>query len=264
MSLYAQQSAEYARFKRLQGERQFTPADRAHIAGLTDHPDFQRNFQFGIIDNGMLVLFTLLGFSLEDKIAAKVGVPGYGAIMGATVGNALSDGIAGLPQGKEAAAAVTLGALAPVIPFAIAMGAKKKISGTTQKVLLGSSTLLLIYAFASGKMRRADTAGKTVAPPTEDFGAKNPLKGWRRRKTLLRGTGRKGAKTGMAYHRDTRKNTMSIVAIPGSAQARVWITSKAQTEFEDPHYGTYTAPVSRHHRDFDNVWDAAKYANRTG
>jgi len=139
-----------------------TPADRALIGGLIDHPDFQRNLQFGIIDNGMLVVFTLLGFSLEDKIAAKVGVKGYGPIMGATVGNALSDGIAGLPQGKEAAAAVTLGALAPVVPFAVAMGMKKRITGTTQKVLLGSSGLLLLYAFTSGKMKRADEAGKKV------------------------------------------------------------------------------------------------------
>lgn len=163
MNRYAPQSAEYARLKRLQGERQSTPADRSLISGLTDHPDFQRNLQFGIIDNGMLVVFTLLGFSLEDKIAAKVGVKGYGPIMGATVGNAISDGIAGLPQGKEAAAAVTLGALAPVIPFAVAMGMKKRIAGTTQKVLLGSSGILLLYAFTSGKMKRADAAENGMA-----------------------------------------------------------------------------------------------------
>jgi len=166
MSRHAQQSAEYARFKRLQ--RQAHPptcaekVERALVGGLLDHPDFQRNFQFGIIDNGVLVLFTLLGFSLEDKIAAKVGVAGYGPIMGATVGNAFSDGIAALPQSKEAAAAVTLGALAPVIPFAISMGMRKAIKGTTQKVLLGSSGLLLLYAFTSGKMKRADEAGKKV------------------------------------------------------------------------------------------------------
>lgn len=143
-----------------------TKADRALVGGLIDHPDFQRNFQFGIIDNGMLVLFTLLGFSLEDKIAAKIGVKGYGPIMGATVGNALSDGIAGLPQGRVAATAVTLGALAPVVPFAIAMGMKKGISGTTQNVLLGSSAFLLLYAFTSGKMKRADKAGKKIATST--------------------------------------------------------------------------------------------------
>jgi hypothetical protein len=114
----------------------------------------------------MLVLFTLLGFSLEDKIAAKIGVKGYGPIMGATVGNALSDGIAGLPQGRVAATAVTLGALAPVVPFAIAMGMKKGISGTTQNVLLGSSAFLLLYAFTSGKMKRADKAGKKIATST--------------------------------------------------------------------------------------------------
>jgi hypothetical protein len=160
MSRHAQQSAEYARFKRLQ--RQAHPptcaekVERALVGGLIDHPDFQRNLQFGIIDNGVLVLFTLLGFSLEDKIAAKIGVAGYGPIMGATVGNALSDGIAALPQSPEAAAAVTLGALMPVVPFAISMAMRKPIKGPTQNLLIGSSALLLLYAFTAGKMQRAD------------------------------------------------------------------------------------------------------------
>ena len=34
---------------------------------------FQKNLQFGIIDNGLLVAMTLAGVSLEDQIADRVG-----------------------------------------------------------------------------------------------------------------------------------------------------------------------------------------------
>ena len=115
--------------------------------------DFTRNLQFGIIDNGLLVAMTLAGVSLEDAIAERVGVSGYGAIMGAAVGNALSDGVAALPQGYKAAAGVTAGCLLPVIPLATAMFMGKEIKGTTRNVLLGSSAVLLAFAFLSKKLK---------------------------------------------------------------------------------------------------------------
>jgi len=120
--------------------------------------EFSRNFQFGIIDNGLLVAMTLAGVSLEDQIAKAVGVKGYGAIMGAAVGNAISDGAAALPQGTKAAAGVTLGCLAPVIPLAVAMAMKKEIKGTTRNMLLASSAALLLYAFTSKKLKQSDKA----------------------------------------------------------------------------------------------------------
>lgn len=114
---------------------------------------FQKNLQFGIIDNGLLVAMTLAGVSLEDQIAKAVGVKGYGAIMGAAVGNAISDGVAALPQGYKAAAGVTLGCLLPVAPLAVAMFMGKEIKGNTRNVLLGSSAALLGYAFLSKRMK---------------------------------------------------------------------------------------------------------------
>ena len=121
--------------------------------------DFQRNLQFGIIDNGLLVAMTLAGVSLEDAIADKVGVKGYGAIMGAAVGNAVSDGVAALPQGYKAAAGVTLGCLLPVVPLAVAMVMGKEIKGTTRNVLVGSSAVLLAFAFLSKKLQAASKGG---------------------------------------------------------------------------------------------------------
>lgn len=125
-----------------------------------DDESFQKNLQFGIIDNGLLVAMTLAGVSLEDWISEKVGVKGYGAIMGAAVGNAVSDGVAALPQGYKAAAGVTIGCLLPVAPLAVAMVMGKEIKGTTRNVLLASSAALLGYAFLSKKLKAA--AGETA------------------------------------------------------------------------------------------------------
>lgn len=110
-------------------------------------PDFIKYARFGIIDNALLVAMTLAGVSLEDKIAKAVGVKGYGALLGATIGNAISDGVAGLPEGRNAALGVTAGALLPALPIFVAMLLKKKIKGTTHKALLASSVALLALAF---------------------------------------------------------------------------------------------------------------------
>ena len=107
--------------------------------------------RFGIIDNALLVAMTLAGVSLEDRIAKLVGVKGYGAIVGAALGNAISDGVAALPEGRQAALGVTLGALLPVAPLAIAMGMKKPLKGNTSKALLASSVALLALAFIAKK-----------------------------------------------------------------------------------------------------------------
>lgn len=125
------------------------------LLALTQDDSFQKNLQFGIIDNGLLVAMTLAGLSLEDRIADAVGVKGYGAIMGATIGNAISDGAAALPQGYKAAAGVTLGCLLPVIPLGVAMAMGKEVKGQTRNVLFASSAALLAYAFLSPKLKSA-------------------------------------------------------------------------------------------------------------
>jgi hypothetical protein len=128
---------------------------REEFEGHLRDPSFSRNFQFGIIENSVVVASTLLGAGLEKQIASVTNVKGYGAVMGATVGNAISNGIAAYPQGTKAVAGITLGALVPVVPLLAAMLMKKEIKGTTQKVLLGSSVALLVYGFASKTLKQA-------------------------------------------------------------------------------------------------------------
>eukprot|EP00003_Mantamonas_plastica_P009304 TRINITY_DN18689_c0_g1_i1.p5 TRINITY_DN18689_c0_g1~~TRINITY_DN18689_c0_g1_i1.p5 ORF type:complete len:113 (+),score=26.33 TRINITY_DN18689_c0_g1_i1:683-1021(+) len=105
-------------------------------------------FQYISIDNAILVVTTMAGFSLDNIIAKRVGVRGYGVLMGATVGNAISDGVAGLPEGVEATAGVFFGAIAPIVPIGVAMMAKKELKGTLAgKLVLASCTGMLVLCF---------------------------------------------------------------------------------------------------------------------
>lgn len=114
-------------------------------------PKFKEMFQFGAIDNGLLIVMMLGGLAMDDWIAEKVGVKGYGAVMGAVIGNALSDGAAALPQGPEAAFGVTAGALMPAMPLVAAMYAKKPLTGTTHKVIMASAIGMLAWQFTRRK-----------------------------------------------------------------------------------------------------------------
>ena len=118
-----------------------------NLSGLIPSGDFARTFRFGVIDNSALVLAALFGLSLEDWIAEKVGVPGYGVLIGATVGNAISDGLAGIPEGRQAALGYFTGALLPVLPLAVAVGMKKPATGSTGTALKVASAALLVAAF---------------------------------------------------------------------------------------------------------------------
>ena len=52
----------------------------------------------GAIDNSLLVISLCVGFSLDAVIAKRIGARGYGVLIGASIGNCISDGIAALPE----------------------------------------------------------------------------------------------------------------------------------------------------------------------
>jgi len=106
------------------------------------------SFRFGVIDNALLVAMTVAGFGLDDWIAKRVGSRGYGPIMGAAIGNALSDGIGDfVARGSKAAIGVTAGALLPVVPLIWAMTQKKALTGTTKNLILGGSLAMFALTF---------------------------------------------------------------------------------------------------------------------
>ncbi|MBD04027.1 MAG: hypothetical protein CME24_06745 [Gemmatimonadetes bacterium] len=82
-------------------------------------------FIFGLIDNGILLVCLLAGAELEDylPLPRRLRTKAAGAALGALVGNAISDGVAGLSMGPGAALSVTLGCLV-VIP-ALALGIRR-------------------------------------------------------------------------------------------------------------------------------------------
>lgn len=128
------------------------------IASRATRTEFEKWLRFGAIDNSALIASTLMGFSLDDVIAKKIGVKGYGALIGASLGNCASDTLAALPEGKIAALGVTAGCLAPIVPIVIAMKMKKKPTGQTAWALGGVSAVLLAWSFWRGRSLRARTA----------------------------------------------------------------------------------------------------------
>ena len=104
--------------------------------------------RFGMVDNSVLLLSTMAGFALDKKIAAHIGgSTGYGPIAGALIGNAISDGVAALPEGPKAAASVAAGALLPLAPVAVAAYLKKPLKGKVAWAVGGSVGLLLLFSF---------------------------------------------------------------------------------------------------------------------
>ncbi|KAL6047156.1 N-acetyl-anhydromuranmyl-L-alanine amidase, variant 2 [Balamuthia mandrillaris] len=93
------------------------------------------------------MLSILAGFSLDSLIARRIGAKGYGAIMGAGIGNALADTVAGLPEGRHAAVGVGLGALVPLTPIITAMLLRKELTGRVAYAVGASSATLFVGTF---------------------------------------------------------------------------------------------------------------------
>ena len=74
-------------------------------------------FTFGLIDNGVLLLCLLAGFDLDQylPIPRRYRCKAAGAAIGALVGNAISDGVAAIPQGIGPVVQVTSGCLVVLV-----------------------------------------------------------------------------------------------------------------------------------------------------
>ena len=73
-------------------------------------------FTFGLIDNGILLLCLVAGTELQAylPVPRRFRCKAVGAALGALVGNAISDGVAGRTQGLYPAMMVTAGCLVVV------------------------------------------------------------------------------------------------------------------------------------------------------
>lgn len=84
---------------------------------LMRQPTRRDMFMFGIIDNGVLLLCLLAGLDFDQyiPIPRRYRSKAAGAAIGALVGNAISDGLAGLSQGVGPAVEVAAGCLAVLV-----------------------------------------------------------------------------------------------------------------------------------------------------
>ena len=73
-------------------------------------------FIFGLIDNLILLVCLLVGTEVQDylPVPERFRCKAVGAALGALVGNAISDGVAGLSMGLHDALTVTAGCLVVV------------------------------------------------------------------------------------------------------------------------------------------------------
>ena len=75
---------------------------------------------FGLVDNGVLILFAYKGLDLEGKISDMIGTrvrTGLGAILGGAFGNMISDGAGALldPTMHSMFNGIVLGTLLPIL-----------------------------------------------------------------------------------------------------------------------------------------------------
>jgi len=122
--------------------------------------EFNRYLRFGIVDSSILMISLLAGVSLDGFIAKRIGKRGYGALVGAGIGNAAADFIAGIQEGKGAAFGVGLGAIIPMSPSFIAMTLQKELTGRTAQVVGGTSAILFIGTMTFSYMQRKKPRAK--------------------------------------------------------------------------------------------------------
>lgn len=116
-------------------------------------------FRFGTLDNAFLVGPALLGFEIESWFEESVpSISGYGPLIGAVVGNAVSNGLAGVTnEGDPRIGAASFGgALIPLIPIAgaVAIGAEANAKAKTALATLSGG--IAAWTIWKGYKRRQE------------------------------------------------------------------------------------------------------------
>eukprot|EP00029_Vermamoeba_vermiformis_P003220 TRINITY_DN13607_c0_g1_i1.p1 TRINITY_DN13607_c0_g1~~TRINITY_DN13607_c0_g1_i1.p1 ORF type:complete len:179 (+),score=20.16 TRINITY_DN13607_c0_g1_i1:33-569(+) len=129
-------------------EAGFIEKIRNSASSFTHNDNFKRFLRFGLVDQSLLLLGILTGFSLDSFFARRLGVRGFGPIVGAGVGNAVADCIASLPEGKHAAIGIAAGTMTPMVPIFVAMFMRKDFGHAASKYMAGFSAAIVGGSFA--------------------------------------------------------------------------------------------------------------------
>lgn len=146
----APQLARYA------GLYELSPTARSYGAAPEDAGTltFGQAAKFSSISTGVVLTSMLAGYAFDEVITEKLKIPGgWGPIVGAALGIAGTNAVAGLAQGVPASAGYLVGSLGPLLPTAIAAyGLKKTTSDKgTVAVLAGLAAVGVVFAIAKAR-----------------------------------------------------------------------------------------------------------------
>lgn len=113
--------------------------------------------RFGATSTSIVLASTLLGYTFDSAITSKLRMPGgWGPIIGAVGGVAVTNAVAGLTFGPQAAAGYAVGGAATLAPVAVAAYALKKSTkdDTTVRVLALLAGGTVLYGIYKGFTRQ--------------------------------------------------------------------------------------------------------------
>jgi hypothetical protein len=140
---------------RYAGLYELSPSARSYGAAPEDAGTltFGQAAKFSSISTSVVLASTLAGYAFDKQIAAKLNLPdGWGPVVGAALGLASTNAIAGLAQGVPAAAGYLVGSVGPLVPAAVAAyGLNKSTSDRgTVMVLTGLAAATVLFGIARG------------------------------------------------------------------------------------------------------------------
>lgn len=140
---------------RYAGLYELSPSARSYGAAPVDAGSltFGQAARFSAISTSIVLATTLAGFALDEQITKRLNLPGgWGPVVGAAVGLAGTNAVAGLAQGVPAATGYVVGSVGPLLPAAFAAYALKKTTRDTGAVyfLAGLAAASAAYGISKG------------------------------------------------------------------------------------------------------------------
>ncbi len=119
---------------------------------------FPQAAKFGGLATSVVLATTLTGYALDKQITKSLGLSeGWGPVVGAAGGLAVTNAVAGLAQGVPASAGYLFGSAGALVPTAIAayaFGRKPQDKGTAY-FLAGLAAATVVFGVARGVVKRA-------------------------------------------------------------------------------------------------------------
>ena len=149
----APQIARYA------GLYELSPSARSYGAAPDDagNLSFGQAARFSAISTGVILTSMLAGYAFDEVITEKLKLPGgWGPIVGAALGLAGTNAVAGLAQGVPASAGYLVGSLGPLVPTALAAYGLKKTTNDKGTVMVLTGLAAATVVFGIAKARRVE------------------------------------------------------------------------------------------------------------